>query len=89
MNIKLVLIISVCLGLLKSVEKVDWQMSSIEGEVIDIKWCKDAKNVLILTDQNHLYQSSDRGHSWRALRQQLMKLGERELELDSEAVKRI
>jgi hypothetical protein len=57
MYINLIFIISGFISVLLGVEKVEWQMHQIEGEVIDIKWCKDDKNVLILTDLNHLYQS--------------------------------
>jgi hypothetical protein len=57
MHINLILIISLCISVYNGVEKVDWHMNNIEGEVIDIKWCKDDKNVLILTNLNHIYQS--------------------------------
>ena len=55
--------------------KVDWVISNIDGDVLDITWCKESQHVLVLTDKNHVYHSTNRGKTWVSLKNQFINNG--------------
>jgi photosystem II stability/assembly factor-like uncharacterized protein len=67
-------------------DTVDFKSYNIEGQVANMKWCNEGKNVLVLTDQNHLYRSTDFGRNWTPLRNKLLQLASNELEFEHEQV---
>jgi len=50
-------------------------MSNIDGNVLDITWCKESQHVLVLTDKNHVYHSKNRGKTCVSLKNQFINNG--------------
>ena len=66
-------------GLVESVnvDKVSFEMFEIDSPLLDIMWCGNTNEVILVqTEKGTVYRSRDRGDSWKKLHSIMQKTGE-------------
>ena len=60
-----------------NVDKVVFEMFEIDSPLIDIMWCGNTNEVILVqTEKGTVYRSRDRGDSWKKLHSIMQKTGE-------------
>lgn len=60
---------------------IELKQYDIDSQAIDLVWCGPIRDVVfVLTEMNSLYQSNDKGFSWKKLNNLLINKGKDQLD---------
>jgi len=69
---------------------IDYKFNELDSTPVNLVWCGVSKEiVLVLTEQNSLYRSDDKGFSWNKLNDVLIRTGTSELDKDENVIGKV